>query len=186
MNFTRHYDLEGQHAFLGASKHAWTNYDPEKIDEAFERYMAVQRGTELHAFASTAIRLRRKQRNTKDAINRFINDAIGFRMKSEQPLYYSSNAFGTADAISFRDGILRIHDLKTGITKVSMRQLEIYAAFFCLEYHEDPKAIEIELRIYQGEDIQIYHPKASDIQKIMDTTIQCDKRLEKKKLEMED
>jgi hypothetical protein len=186
MNFIRHYDLNGEHAFLGASKHSWTNYDLEKIDEAFDRYMAVQRGTELHSFASTAIRLRRKQRNTRDAVNRFVNDAIGFRMKSEQPLFYSVNAFGTADAISFRDNLLRIHDLKTGVTKVSMRQLEIYAAFFCLEYHEDPKTINIELRIYQGEDVLKYHPKPEDIQRLMDITIEFDKRIEKKKLEMED
>jgi len=133
-----------------------------------------------------AIKLRRKQPTTKDALNRFVNDAIGFRMKSEQPLYYSENAFGTADAISFRDNLLRIHDLKTGGTAVSMRQLEVYAAFFCLEYHEDPSKIKIELRIYQGNDVEIYKPDPNDILNIMDTIVQFDKRIEKKKLEMED
>ena len=53
----------------------------------------------------------------------------------EQALYYSDNCFGTADAISFKKNFLRIHDLKTGVTPGSMKQLLIYASMFCLEYN---------------------------------------------------
>ena len=40
---------------------------------------------------------------------------------------YSERFFGTADAISFRNNVLRIHDLKTGKGPVHMEQLEVYA-----------------------------------------------------------
>jgi hypothetical protein len=34
-----------------------------------------------------------------------------------------------------------------------MRQLEVYAAFFCLEYDYIPGEIDIELRLYQNDEI---------------------------------
>lgn len=186
MNFNKHYDIEGQHAFLSASKYHWVNYDKDKLIATYTKHMATQRGTELHEFAMMCIRLKRKQRNTRDPLNQYINDAIGFRMKPEQPLFYSVNAFGTADSISFRDGLLRIHDLKTGVSPVSMKQLEVYAALFCLEYHEDPTQIGMELRIYQTEEKEIYVPKGKDILQIMETIVEFDKEIERLKLESED
>lgn len=60
----------------------------------------------------------------------YVNDAIGFKMTPEQPLFYSENCFGTADAISYRNKLLRIHDLKTGLIPAHMEQLMIYAALF--------------------------------------------------------
>ena len=30
MTFNKHYDLMGKHAFLGASKYHWINYDEDK------------------------------------------------------------------------------------------------------------------------------------------------------------
>jgi len=98
----------------------------------------------------------------------YVNDAIGFRMETEQVLRYSENCFGTADAISFRNLVLRIHDLKTGTNKCSMNQLMVYAAIFCLEYHVNPADIEIELRIYQNDSIDGYTPDTSEILHIMD------------------
>jgi hypothetical protein len=104
----------------------------------------------------------------------YVNDALGYRMTPEQVLFYSRNAFGTADAISFRRErghdrtVLRIHDLKTGKNKASVDQLQIYTAFFCLEYGVRPHEIDIELRIYQNDYIQIYEPDPDDIVHIMD------------------
>jgi len=89
-------------------------------------------------------------------------------MASEQVLYYSQNSFGTADAILFKDNFLRIHDLKTGITKPSFKQLDIYAALFCLEYGVDPKTINIEERLYQGNGFDVNIPDPLWIQEIMD------------------
>lgn len=63
-------------------------------------------------------------------MNMYVNDAISFRMVPEQILFYSENCFGTADTIVFRNGTLRIHDLKTGVVPAHMEQLEIYAALF--------------------------------------------------------
>ena len=101
-------------------------------------------GTRLHAWAKETIDLGIKQPRSKKTIYAYVNDAIGFRMSTEVVLYYSDRFFGTADAISFRNGFLRIHDLKTGKTAVHMEQLEIYAALFCLEYRVKPGDIEIE------------------------------------------
>jgi len=111
-------------------------------------------------------------------LNQYVNDAIHFKMQPEQVLYYSENCFGTADAISFKKDMLRIHDLKTGKTKPSLHQLEIYAALFCLEYDKKPGSIDIELRIYFNNDVLVGKPTASDILPIMDKIIIFDKKIE--------
>ena len=134
MNFNNHSNLEGQHAFLGASKYHWINYGEDKVAEAYRNFLATQKGTMLHAFAAQCITLGQKLPKSQKTLNMYVNDAIGFKMTSEQILYYSDNCFGTADAILFRNNFLRIHDLKTGKIPAHMEQLEIYAALFCLEY----------------------------------------------------
>ena len=105
----------------------------------------------------------------------YVNDAIGFKMTPEQVLYYSEFAFGTADAISFRNNMLRIHDLKTGVTPAHMEQLLIYAALFCLEYNHKPGEIKMELRLYQNDEIVHHEPTAEDIAPIMDKVVSFDK-----------
>ena len=153
MNFNKHSNLEGQHAFLSASKYHWINYDEEKLSAAYLKHLATLKGTELHDFACRCIKLSIKLPKTQNTLNLYVNDAIGYKMTPEQPLYYSDNCFGTADAISFRQNFLRIHDLKSGETPASMHQLEVYAALFCLEYHVNPEEIKIELRLYQANEI---------------------------------
>jgi hypothetical protein len=108
----------------------------------------------------------------------YVNDAIGYRMTSEQVLYYSDNAYGTADCISFRNDKLRIHDLKTGVTPASVKHLEVYAALFCLDYRFKPNEFESELRIYQNDEVQIYDADPDSIFHIMDRIITFDKRIE--------
>lgn len=184
MNFNEHWGIEGRHAFLSPSQYHWVNYDPEKLEERFYNSKAAERGTELHEYAAMAIRLGRKQPKTKDTISMFVNDAIGYSMTPEQPLYYSENCFGTADAISFNRNLLRIHDLKTGVGPTSMMQLEVYAAIFCLEYNFDPSEIDIELRIYQLNEKEILVPESEDIRSLMDTIIQFDAMIEKFKEEL--
>jgi hypothetical protein len=185
MNFNRHLNLIGQHAFLGASKYHWINYSDEKVAESYSNHIAAQKGTELHEFAAQCIRLGQKLPKSKKTLNMYVNDAIGYRMTPEQPLYYSDNCFGTADAISFRDNFLRIHDFKSGVTPTHLEQLEIYAALFCLEYNQKPGNIGIELRIYQMDDIIYGNPEADRILPIMDKIIRFDKIIEKQKLEEE-
>ena len=85
---------------------------------------------------------------------------------------------GTADAISFRNNFLRIHDLKTGTRPVHIEQLEIYAALFCLEYKVKPADIKIELRIYQNDEILVHEPEAEEIIVIMNKIIHLNKILE--------
>lgn len=179
MNFNNHSKLTGQHAFLGASKYHWINYDGEKLVDAYNKFLAAARGTELHEFAATCIRLNQKLPRSRKTLNAYVNDAIGFKMTPEQVLFYSENCFGTADAISFNDGFLRIHDLKTGATPTHMEQLQVYAALFCLEYKQKPGNIDIELRIYQNDDVAVYNPEADDILPIMDKIIAFDKIINK-------
>ena len=183
MEFNKHKNLEGCHAFLGASKYHWINYDPEKVAASYRNYLATLKGTELHDFAARCIKLGQKLPKSKKTLNMYVNDAIGYRMTPEQVLYYSDNCFGTADSISFKDGLLRIHDLKTGATPAHMEQLEIYAALFCLEYKIKPADIDIELRIYQSDDIMIFNPTVEDIVPIMDKIITSDKIISKIKTE---
>lgn len=183
MNFNKHLNLEGQHAFLSASKHHWVNYDEEKLSSAYIKFLATIKGTELHDFACRCIRLGIRLPKSQKTLNLYVNDAIGFKMTPEQPLYYSDNCFGTADAISFRQKMLRIHDLKTGVSPVSIHQLEIYAALFCLEYHVNPADIGIELRIYQSDEVIVHEPDPNRIKFIMDKIIIFDKRIEKLKME---
>ena len=179
MNFRKHSEFEGLHAFLGASKYHWINYDEAKVAESFTRFMAAQRGTILHDFAASCIRLNQKLPRSNKTLNSYVNDAIGFRMTPEQVLFYSENCFGTADAICFRNNILRIHDLKTGITLTRMEQLEVYAALFCLEYKKDPSDLKIELRIYQSDEIIIHEPEVERIKTIMDIFISFDQIIAK-------
>lgn len=175
MNFNKHSTLEGQHAFLGASKYHWINYTDEKLAETYSNFLAVQRGTVLHEFAAQCIRLGQKLPKSTKTLNMYVNDAIGFRMIPEQILYYSENCFGTADSISFRRNILRIHDYKSGVIPAHMEQLQIYAALFCLEYKVKPADINIELRLYQNDEIIIDNPDQEIIVPIMDKIITFDK-----------
>lgn len=183
MKFNKHSNLEGQHAFLGASSYHWTNYDEQKVSEAYLKFLAKQKGTELHEFACQCIRLGQKLPRTRATLNMYVNDAIGFRLTPEQPLYYSDNCFGTADAIGFSKNFLRIHDLKTGYIPASMRQLEVYMALFCLEYNKKPHEISAELRIYQSDNILVEEPDPDVIRMIMDKIILFDKKIDKLKME---
>lgn len=185
MNFNKHYSLEGKHAFLGASKYHWINYDADKLVDSYTKFQATLNGTILHDFACQCITLGQKLPKSQKTLNMYVNDAIGFKMKPEQVLYYSDNCFGTADAIIFRNNLLRIHDLKTGVTRARMEQLEIYAALFCLEYNKKPSDIDMELRIYQNNEIIVHNPTVEDILPIMDKIITFDKIIDKMKIEGE-
>lgn len=186
MNWHTHSNLEGSHAFLGASKYHWVNYTEDKLIEAYSRYSASQMGTRYHALAAELITLGQKLPRSKRTFNMYVNDAIGFRMKPEQVLYYSDNCFGTADAISFKNGLLRIHDLKTGVvTPGNIKQLLIYAALFCLEYRVKPAEINMELRIYQNDEILVHNPEVDEVAPIIDKIITFDKLLNRIKTEEE-
>lgn len=175
MNFNDHSRYEGCHSFLSASNHSWVNYDEEKLVRVYSNKLAAAKGTELHDFARKAIELGIKLPNNGQTLSMYINDAIGYKMTPEQILFYSPNAFGTADAISFKKNKLRIHDLKTGVSDVSMVQLEIYAAFFCLEYDVNPKDIEMELRIYQSGQVMVNEPNPDNIYHLMDKIVTFDR-----------
>lgn len=179
MIFTKHSNLEGLHAPFGASQSAWLRYDDEKILATYNNMKAKEIGTRLHAWAKETIDLGIKQPRSKKTIYAYVNDAIGYKMDTEVVLFYSPRFFGTADSICFRNGTLRIHDLKTGVTKVHMEQLMIYAALFCLEYKIKPNDIEMELRIYQSDEVLYHNPTAESISSIMDRIVYLDKMLER-------
>lgn len=198
MIFNEHSNLEGQHAFLGASQYRWLNYSDEDLRGTYLRSFAQQMGTILHELAKDLIthhiKVNKQDRHmvflplVKAGIPRaaidmdwifpnfmaYVNDAIGFRMSPEVILVYSYNCFGTADAIAFRDNVLRIHDYKSGVTPAKMEQLEIYAALFCLEYKKNPMDISSELRIYQGNEVLIHNPEPQIIMDISNQIVHND------------
>lgn len=183
MIFNKHSDLDGQHAFLSPSKYHWVNYSEEKLIETYKKRVAALKGTELHDFACKCIQLGIRLSDTNKTLSMYVNDAIDYGLIPEQKLYYSEHAFGTADAISFNGKCLRIHDLKTGEGPVSMLQLQVEAALFCLEYNINPADIDIFLNIYQAGDIQSLEPDPTLIQKIMDTIVDFDLLISKTEAE---
>lgn len=182
MRFNKHLGLQGEHAFLSPSQHHWINYTPERLVERWTTAQAANYGTMHHEYAHREI----EDGNLSDlvgTIGLYINDAIKYRMTCEQILYYSENCFGTADTISFRYNTLRLHDLKTGVIKGSVHQLEVYAALFCLEYDKDPFKIKIELRIYQDNQVIVYDADPEDIIFIMGKIQEFDKIITHRRLE---
>lgn len=187
MIFNEHSRLEGKHSFLSASKYHWINDSIEELEKRFRNALASAEGTELHMIAAMMIRKGIKAARTRQTFNMYVNDCIGFRMIPEQILYYSDNAFGTADAIKFDGNKLTVFDLKTGTSRASMKQLFVYGAYFCLEYEVKPHTIDMEFRIYQNDQIEVLQGEDIDpheILQIMQKIVTYDNRLEELKEEM--
>lgn len=179
MRWSKHSAFTGLHAsHLSPSKYHWLRYDDDKFDRIYAQQRAAERGTELHDLAARLIKSRVPLRANGTTLSLYVNDAIGYRMRPEQMLVYSPNAFGQCDAISFRKQMLRIHDLKTGMALTSFDQLEVYAALFCLEYLENPFNIKMELRIYQNDDFRVKTPDPDDIMHHMAKIKHLDKRID--------
>ena len=203
MFFEQHLNLRGKHASLSRSQPHWLRYNEDQLYQKYVSQYAQSMGTSLHELAETLIKnnlkLKKGDKLTvlshllNDGIPRnvidmeriysnfmnYVNDAIGFKLTPEQILYYSDYCFGTADAISFRNNFLRIHDYKSGTTPAKMEQLLVYAALFCLEYKVKPGEIETELRIYQNDEVIFHNPTAEEILPVMDAIIQHSKALER-------
>ena len=163
MDWHKHWNLRDKNSFLSASQFHWINYDEDKLIQRYNTYEAAQLGTRIHAVAAELIELGIKLPKEKKTLNMYVNEGIKYKMNPETILYYSDNAFGTADTICFRRNsktgrnMLRIHDLKTGTVPAHMEQLMIYAAYFCLEYGYKPRDIDIELRIYQNDEVLMHN-----------------------------
>lgn len=194
MIFNDHSKLEGLHAFLGASKYHWINWDDITFEERFYSQYDTVIGTALHELAKNCINSRTKlTKQDKNLIIQtlyvagvprsaynpnlllsnllpYVNDSIGFHMKPEVILYHSKYCFGTTDAIRYfeKEKVLMINDYKSGRTPAKIEQLKIYAALFCLEYHIDPYILkEIKLRIYQNCMVLEDMPTSQEIDKYM-------------------
>lgn len=175
MRFNKHLHLEGEHAFLSPSSYHWINYDEEKLKFRYKTLRAALEGVEQHRYAAICIEEGIVQDDEKSTVGLYINQCIQFRMQPEVVLFYSPNAFGTVDAIAYRYRVLRISDLKTGATRVSEHQLEVYAALFCLEYEIDPFSLRgIELRLYKDGKVFLYDADPAYIKGIMDKIVQFD------------
>ena len=205
MNWNRHSNLEGSHAFLSASKYGWMKKSNDELIENYKNSYATTIGTLLHAYAADSIRFRERLRKGDakgvkfDLMRRgipefaidiqsifptlmsYVNDAVGFQMDPEILLYYSDLCFGTADSIQVEGDILRIHDLKTGVTTAKMDQLLVYAGLFYLEYGYKPERMKTELRIYQTDEIIVHEPDANDIREVMDMIVEKDRVLQRLK-----
>lgn len=202
MNFNKHLELEGKHAILSPSKHYWLRYDDDALMKNYIASYATDVGTLVHEYARDRIRYRLPLEDCSSEKNAlltfllknyipyrvidldrlfynlvpYVNDAIGFKLESEVILKYSDLCFGTADAIGVRRGLLRIHDLKTGVTPASMDQLLLYAGLFFHEYKRDyrPTTMKVELRIYQNQEVLIHNPECDEIRGVMDKIVHGD------------
>lgn len=208
MQYFDHSKLKGTHSILSASQCSWLNYTDETFIKFFFNKYSAQIGTLIHEFAASRIskKLKLKEGNEDELIFYllekgipsyvaynlnieamylncllYVNDAIGFGMDSEVILCHSeAYSYGTADALIFNKAKkkLRIHDLKTGVTKVHEEQLMIYAAYFCHEYGIDPLKISYELRIYKDCDVLIYEPDPNNIKLIIEKATHFTKLIE--------
>lgn len=212
MVYERLSELEGMHAFMSPSQFHWINYTKDKLVERYLNAQATERGTRLHEFAKEAIELNQRLAGAHNTLTMFVNDAIGYKMEPELPLFYSWNCFGTADALVYRKNFLRIHDLKTGKTDAHFEQLRIYAALFCLHYqqlvkklrreglddgdiarrldvsqrelHFNPEQMSgIELRIYQLGEVRVEEADPAEIRRLMDIIVSFDEVIRNMKTE---
>lgn len=188
MKFERHSNLKGLHAPFTPSQPSWLRYDDDRALEVYANKKAAELGSRLHAWAKETIDLGIKQPRSKKTLYAYVNDAIGFKMETEVVLFYSERFFGTADAISCRTNeegreVLRIHDLKTGISPVHMEQLLVYAALFCLEYRKKPADLDIELRIYQSDEVEYHIPEPEEVTAVMNQIVHLDKLIMKAEYE---
>lgn len=169
MSLNKNTRLVGQHAFLSPSTYHWLDDDEDKLRARYFNKQQTRRGDEEHAYAQKAIELGIRQADDGTTLKMYINDAIGFRMQPEIPLYYSDDCFGTCDAIRYHNNTLRISDLKTGLTPASMKQLLIYAGIFFFEYGDiaKPATTKTILRIYQNDAIQELIPEPTEIVAVM-------------------
>lgn len=164
------------HSIFPASSYHWLNYSLDKMIAVYQKKTAQELGTKLHSLAAMLIENKQPLPNVQKTLNMYVNDAILYSMVPEKQLYYSEEFRGTADAVTVDNGILRIHDLKTGTTKASIHQLEIYAALFCLDCGCTPGDFDkIELRIYQNNEIIVGTPDVDVIVPIIDKIITVDK-----------
>lgn len=201
MQFNTHESLKGRHSVLSPSSYRWAAYDEEQTFRYFRSYYSSMIGDSAHAFAASLIKknikLTKQDRKMLffylleagipesaldinslfPTVMSYVNDGIGFSMSPEQPLFYSYNCFGTADAISFENMVLRIHDLKTGSIPADMEQLMVYAALFCLEYYVRPEDIRTELRIYQDGRVVTFNPMPEDLYPIVEAIRQKDEMI---------
>ena len=183
MNWNDHSNLRGKHALLSPSKHYWSDYDEDQLHHFIDISDAAERGTKDHEFAALCIDRRQRLPKSRNTLTMYVNDAIGFRMDPEVCLYFSDNCYGWTDAIVYDDRTqcLRIFDLKTGAQPASMKQLEIYAALYCLEYKKRPEEMRTILRIYQSADVNEEEADPKDIRHLMNVIIRDDRIIEKRK-----
>lgn len=184
MRFNQHYEIEGRHAFLGASKYHWIRYDLEKMKRIWENQFASERGNRQHKLAAMLIKERvRLPEDPPTTLALYVNDAIGFRMTPEVPLVFNENGncFGTPDAIGFYKGVLRIHDLKTGVHPASFDQILVYMALFCAEYVINPFDIEMLGRIYQNNEFYEMQFEPDKVMEVIQKMREFDKEIEKMK-----
>jgi len=189
MFWKNHADIEGRHATLSASKYHWIRYNDDKIVDTYMTRLDAMKGTQLHELAKHLIEMKVKLPDTTATLNQYVNDCIGLRLSPEVMLVASANAFGTADAIGYRKipgqnrYKLIIADLKTGVHEASFDQLLIYVVFFCIEYKVDIMTIDVELRIYQNDEVRIFEPQLDDIIPIRERLLSADAIIDRMRAE---
>lgn len=169
------------HSLFPASNYHWLNYSVEKMLEVYAKKTATEMGTKMHNVAAQLIEIKQPLPDINKTLNMYVNDCIFHNLIPEKQLYYSEYFRGTADALGVdSDDVLRVFDLKTGQVKASLHQLEIYVAYFCLDFGCLPTDLkDIVIRIYQNDDIVESHPGPDIIVPIMDKVVTVDSIIRK-------
>lgn len=172
MNWNQH-SVKDEHAMFPPSQPAWLRYDEAKLRSRYETIDATKRGTLLHEHAANCIKMGTKLADYHQTLNMYVNDAIGYEMSPERLLMGSPHFYGTADSILFDDrtGTIRVHDYKSGVSKVYEDQVNLYIAYALLEYGDlygmTPEKCTMEGRIYQTNGVKIWNPDPEYIRWIM-------------------
>jgi hypothetical protein len=186
VRFRKHSDLEGTHARFSASKYHWINWPDDKLDHALDFHDAAAKGTRLHEIARRAIndgiKLSMDPEHMTEpyqaTLARYVNDCVDAGMQAEVLLKFSENFYGTADAIGYKPGLLEINDLKTGVNKVSPKQLYVYAAYFFLEYEIPPYQNRVILRIYQNGEVFTFEAEIEYVLHVMSRITYIEERIQ--------
>ncbi len=155
MRFVNHRDLEGKHAFLGASKSTWLRYDDDKVIKTYRNARQL-----LLVLSSMRLLLGIFVWGFLSGDHRLLSGCSSM-MRSvwrapEQVLYFSPTLSGTADAISF-DLTLNccVSTISRPDTARPSRAARDLSRFAVLPGY-NVALIGMHLRIYQNSEVRLH------------------------------
>jgi hypothetical protein len=94
MRWNRHLNLQGEHAFLSPSTYHWINYNHARLLQRWTAAQAGAYGNMQHEYAQQEIKAKRES-GLIGTVGQYINDAIRYRMETEQVRHCSVSSMAT-------------------------------------------------------------------------------------------